>query len=537
MRWRWLNSLTFRLTGTLILAVILVFSLTAALQLMLQQRFGRTCAQVNGLALTEGLFGALHSTMLANRRDELRESLRKIQEHAPNLRIRIFDKEGEITVSSEPREIGRRLDPEHELCRQCHTQRPPKVKLPPGQRTRELRVDGHTALGVLRPITNEPSCSGGPCHAHPAEQRLLGLLDTTLVLTPAEQALRQTRTLMLVASTTALFIVIGVVVLLIRREVRRPVLGLARTLDALGGGDYGARFEEPHILEFSRVGVALNRTAQQLERANAELTNWAQTLERRVEEKTAALEQAQQRIVRVERLAALGKLAAVVAHEINNPLASVLTYSKLLRRRLEQQPAMLEAWADGAQILDAIADESKRCGNIVSSLLSFARGTGAKHGAADVNHAVNRAIFLLKHQLTLARVTASLALGESLPLASCNEDQLQQALLALYVNAVEAMPEGGTLTVRTRAGDDERVIIEVADTGCGIPRDVRERMFEPFYTTKASEEGKGLGLGLTVVDSIVQENDGTLTVRSEVDQGTTFVLSFPRAASTARTSS
>jgi len=524
---RWLNSLTVRLTGTLILAVILVFGLTAVLQIMLQQRFGRRCGELNGIALSEGLFGALHSTMLANRRHELEQSVSKIQQHAPNLRIRIFDKDGEIAISSQPGEVGQRLPTEHDLCRECHTQRPPKAYLPPDRRTRNIEVGGHAAVGILRPITNEPGCSGADCHAHPAKQRLLGLLDTTFVMTPAAQALVETRSLMIAASVTALVIVILVVVLLIRREVRRPVLGLANTMQAIGEGNYGARFEEPHAAEFSRVGKALNRMAQQLERANAELTNWAQTLEHRIEKKTAELKRAQQRVIRIERMAALGKLAAVVAHEINNPLASVLTYSKLLRRRLEQRPQLMEAWEDGAQILDAIADESKRCGGIVSSLLSFARGTGSGGGVADVNDAVARAAFLLKHQLSVAGIEAKLELAEQLPQAACNADQLQQALLALYVNAVDAMPEGGILTVRTRLADREHVEIDVRDTGCGMSAGVQERMLEPFFTTKNSEDSKGLGLGLAVVDSIVQENDGLLSADSKIGSGTTFTIRLP----------
>jgi two-component system NtrC family sensor kinase len=524
-----LNSLTFRLTATLILAVIALFGLTALLQLMLQQRFGNTCGRVNALALNEGLYGALHSTMLANRRDELAQSLRKIGAHAPNLRIRIFDKEGTIAVSSTPEEVGRQLDEEHELCFGCHEQRPPKVRLGPEQRTRKLAVEGHPAVGVMKPIPNEPSCAGSQCHVPPSKQRFLGLLDTTLVLTAANHALSHTRWLMVLASVSGTLFVIVIVVLVIRREVRRPVIGLAHTMGEIGSGNYTARFEQPHTVEFNRVGLALNGMAQQLERANTELTHWAQTLERRVDEKTAELKQAQQRVIRVERMAALGKLAAVVAHEINNPLAGVLTYAKLLHRRLEKNPELAKAWGDGAQILEAIADESKRCGGIVSSLLSFARGTGSRSGSADVNHAVNRALFLLKHQLNLSRVTADLDLKVDLPRANCNEDQLQQALLALFVNALDAMPDGGTLTVRSRAVEAAKVEIEVSDTGCGIPPEVRERMLEPFYTTKAAEEGKGLGLGLTVVDSIVQENDGTLALDSEVGRGTTFTLRFPIA--------
>lgn len=528
----WYNSLTFRLTGTLVLALIAVFAATASVQLALQQRYARQSAQINGEVISEGIFGALHAAMLTNDRQQLRQSVRQISARAPDLRVRIFNKQGLIVFSSQAAEEGARLDPEAEACYRCHASGRPLTRLPPGDRTRLFTLDGHTALGIIRPIDNEPACHNAACHAHPPQKKLLGVLDTTLVLAPAERARAETTLLVLVASLLALALTIGLVIWVVRGTVQRPVRALTGTLDALGAGDLSARYEAQSIAEFSHLSSALNRTAVQLERANAELVGWAQTLERRVDEKTAEVARAQQRLLRAERLASLGKLAAVVAHEINNPLASVLTYAKLLRRRLGGNAEAQRVLGDAPEILDAIAGESKRCGEIVAGLMSFARGSGSGRRPTDVNQAADRALFLLKNRTTLAGIGVETELTPGLPQPLLNADQLQQAVLALCVNAIEAMPQGGKLALRTWQPSADKIALAVRDTGCGIAPAVQQRMFEPFFSTKSEEEGHGLGLGLTVVDGLVQENGGTIEVQSVVGQGTTFVLVFPLAAAT-----
>ena len=237
--------------------------------------------------------------------------------------------------------------------------------------------------------------------------------------------------LMVGATGGALLLVVGVMVLVVRRSVHRPIRSLTRTLAALGTGDYSARYENGEISEFAYLGNSVNKMAQELQRANAELVEWAQTLERRVEEKTAELRQAQDQMMKVERMASLGKLAAVVAHEINNPLASVVTYSKVLLRRYAHRPDQTEETRESLGILEAIASESARCGEIVSNLLLFARRTGTRMEPTNVNQLVDRSLFLIKHKMDLAQVKADLDLSSKLPLIMCDPAQIEQALLAL----------------------------------------------------------------------------------------------------------
>jgi two-component system, NtrC family, sensor kinase len=517
------NSLTLRLTGTLIIALTLLLGFTALIQVNLQKRFAEEWARINGLSLSEALSGALHSHMLANDRAGLHTSVRLITERSPGLRIRIFNKEGDITFSSTAREIGTRLDPQSEACYKCHAADRPMERLPPGDRTRSFSVDGVPALGIIKPIENEPSCSSAACHAHSPQRRLLGVLDVTQTLSAGERARRQTALLLVASIAGVLLLSTLVVVWVVSRAVHRPIRDLAATLATLGEGEYSARYTRDDIAEFTHLGSALNRMAQELERANAKIVEWAQTLERRVEEKTAELRRAQEQMLRVDRMASLGKLAAVVAHEINNPLASVVTYSKLLLRRIDKLPAEARD-GETRDVLEAIAHESARCGEIVSSLLLFARRTGSQLEPTDVNQVVNKVLFLIKHKMDLAQVKAELALaGDLVPLV-CDPAQLEQVLLALCINAVEAMPDGGALGISTRLVEGG-LRLEIADTGIGMSEEVRAHIFEPFFTTKG--ESKGLGLGLAVVYGIVQKFEGSIEVESAVGRGSRFTLTFP----------
>jgi two-component system NtrC family sensor kinase len=530
--WRWhSNSLTVRLTGTLIVALAGLLVGTTLVQLAIQTRFAQGAARINGLGMSEALFGSLHTAMLANDREGLRTTVRSIADRSPTVRVRILNKEGVIVYSSEHSDVGNRLDPRSEACFKCHQADRPIEKLPPGDRTRHFEVGGTPAIGVIRPIENEPACASAACHAHPAEKRLLGVLDVTLLLPRVEQTRRQTTWLMVGASGTALAIVILVVLVVVRRSVHGPIRSLTTTLEALGSGDYSARFERRDISEFAHLGDSVNAMARDLERANGQLVEWAQTLERRVEEKTAELRQAQDQMLRVERMASLGKLAAVVAHEINNPLASVVTYSRLLLRRADKQPAASDRQVqESREMLEAIASESSRCGEIVSNLLLFARRTGSRMEPTKINEIITRSLFLLKHKMDLAQVKQNLALAEGLVPVVCDPAQIEQVVLALSVNAIEAMPEGGVLGIKTEPSGDGGVRIVVSDTGVGITADVRAHIFEPFFTTKGDAEGKGLGLGLAVVYGIVQRHGGTIDVASEVERGSTFTIYLPASA-------
>ncbi len=232
-----------------------------------------------------------------------------------------------------------------------------------------------------------------------------------------------------------------------------------------------------------------------------------------------ALRKSEQLGAESEKLAAIGRLAAGVAHEINNPLTGVLTFSHLLREKenLDEQDR---------QDLDLIIRETTRAGRIVRGLLDFARETPTAKEPLDVNDVVRQTIRLLGNQQAFQQITIIEDLAEGLPQIHGDMNQLQQVLLNLSLNACEAMPDGGRLTVSTSV-QDGKVLMKVADTGCGIKREHLEQVFEPFFSTKPV--GKGTGLGLSVSYGIVQQHGGDVEIQSEEGKGTTFTIVLPPA--------
>jgi two-component system NtrC family sensor kinase len=274
--------------------------------------------------------------------------------------------------------------------------------------------------------------------------------------------------------------------------------------------------------------IALLVTAFVVFRMSREITAANRTLEERVQRKTAELRQAQDQMIRAEKLSSLGKLAAVVAHEINNPLSGMLTSAKLLRKWIERGDAAAHS-DDMRESALLIESESRRCGEIVRSLLSFARVEPMNVGDVEVNRLVRQCLKLVEHKLDLGEISLKLELDEKLPTLRGDSGQIEQLLLALIMNAIEAMPRSGVLRLNTSTKEDN-IVICVEDNGMGIPPHLLSQLFEPFVTTK--EEGKGVGLGLAISRRIVERHHGAIDVWSEVGRGTRFTITIPIAALT-----
>jgi two-component system NtrC family sensor kinase len=262
--------------------------------------------------------------------------------------------------------------------------------------------------------------------------------------------------------------------------------------------------------------------------AHAELTESARTLEKRVKRKTAELEQAYNSLLSSEKLASIGKLAATVAHEVNNPLFGMLTYARLTLKSLQQADIPAAERARMIENLSIIERESRRCGDIMKNLLTFARQSPPQRAPIDVNLLLERAAGLVRHQYELQDLELHRRLAPGLPQVFCDQGQIQQVLLILLVNAAEAMPHGGAVTVTTAEdADNASVLVRVRDTGVGIEADNLGRVFEPFFTTKENQQRTGLGLA--IARSIVDNHGGTISVTSTPGEGSEFVVTLPVA--------
>jgi signal transduction histidine kinase len=260
---------------------------------------------------------------------------------------------------------------------------------------------------------------------------------------------------------------------------------------------------------------------------NAQFT---QRLETKVEERTAQLRAAERKLMQADRLASLGELAASVAHEINNPVSGVLNLSMLMQRILKEDGIPSGRVAEFRRYLGQVASETSRVGRIVSDLLSFSRRSKPQETEADLNAIVRTTVSLVTHKLQLANVQLDLDLPDDLPRVHCDASQMQQVVINLVLNAAEAIKGGGTVSVRTRPEGTPKpsgVVLEVRDTGSGIPRELLGKIFDPFFTTK--EEGKGVGLGLAVVYGIVEAHGGEIEVESRIGEGSLFRVSLPLA--------
>jgi len=222
----------------------------------------------------------------------------------------------------------------------------------------------------------------------------------------------------------------------------------------------------------------------------------------------------------------VGKLAAVVAHEINNPLSGILTYAKLLRKWMDRPDGGHDKHKEAEQCLELIASESRRCGDLVKNLLTFSRVQPINLQATDIGTVINRCYRLVQHQLELSNIQWQEEIAPGLSPVICDGAQIEQVLLALTMNAVDAMPRGGNLWLSAAATADGRQLeLRVRDDGSGIAPEILPQIFEPFLTTK--ESGHGVGLGLAISCSIVERHGGTIEVQSELGRGTTFIVHLP----------
>ena len=253
------------------------------------------------------------------------------------------------------------------------------------------------------------------------------------------------------------------------------------------------------------------RARQQLDEANQQLFASSKRLEENKEQ-----------LLQAEKLTSLGQMAASIAHEVNNPLAGVLVYTQLLAKKMASDTLSKEVALD---YLSKMASEIDRSSRIIRNLLGFARPSVPKLSTVDVNQVIEKALSLVAHQAELERIQVTKELDPSLPKLWADFDQLRQVFVNLILNAIQAMENGGTLTLRTFPTNERDVRLKIEDTGSGISPENLRKLFTPFFTTK--KKGQGVGLGLAVGHEIIEKHGGRIEVESKVGKGTTFTVSLP----------
>ncbi|NOX38650.1 MAG: HAMP domain-containing protein [Calditrichaeota bacterium] len=307
-----------------------------------------------------------------------------------------------------------------------------------------------------------------------------------------------------------LLVLISLLAFYLSRLLTVPIKELARTARKIGEGNLAV---EVPVLTRDEIG----HLARAFDEMRLQLKDLYENLEKKVNERTEELKRAQFQILHQEKMASLGLMAAGIAHEIGNPLTSISSVIQLMKRRLKDPRNQQE--------MEAILENINRISRIVRELVDFSRPTSEELQPTDVNRVIQSAVGIMRYDQRAKHITFHVDLDPSLPPLTLVADQLQQVLINILVNALDAMEtRGQDLYVRSRR-QDRQVIIEVEDTGIGIPEDALSKIFEPFYTTK--EVGRGTGLGLTVSYGIIRKFKGDIQVESKVGKGTTFRIILP----------
>ena len=524
------RSLRFKVGFYVALALMATLLLFAVLVVRQQRNALLESAQRHVTQLSEVITRSTRFAMLQNQPEYVHRIILDVARQENIDRVRIFSKEGVIIDSTYPPELGLKVDRKAEGCFLCHQTEQPAASLPQGSRARVFDApDGRRMLASMEVIRNEPSCTNAACHVHKKSQTVLGVLDIVYSLDEIDRSMQTGAQAIIVLSLGFVLLAAVGVSLFVHRLIYRPLRDLEGGAKRIAEGNLEKPIPVRSDDEFGRLAGSFNAMTQALRISQQELQQWNETLERKVEERTQALRVAEAEAVRGEKLASVGLLAAGIAHELNNPLTGILTFTSLLRKKLPHGSA-------DAEDLDLVIRETKRCAAIIRRLLDFAREKTPEKRFADLNRLVVDTVRIVEQPAHLQDIEIRLELDRSLPQVWVDANMIEQVVMNMLVNAQHAIGQKGRITIRTRRVAEPRgpgpgaaavpmAEISITDTGCGIPEKHLKRIFDPFFTSK--EVGKGTGLGLSVSHGIVQAHGGLIEVESRVGEGSTFRVFLP----------
>jgi len=390
----------------------------------------------------------------------------------------------------------------------------------------DQKEKGHRQLLVRTPILNEQSCFVSACHAHGEDEEILGSLIIKVPLSELDMAVTKSSTEFFLLAIVVTIILVSVLIFFTKNKIQKPLNEIIVASEAVSKGDRSRRLEiKPYLLEDMRsVSLAINNMLDNLDAANRELENWSHQLEYKVQRKSEELAEIQNELIHIERITSLGKLSSSVAHEINNPLSGILTYSKLVAKQLGKLDMPETSKASMLKYLKVIETESKRCGSIVKGLLDFSRKDQENFEQHHLNQILKESYSLMAHQMHIAGVHFYTDFTATSDLVYCNDNQIKQVCVALLVNAMEAITINGEILIKTSNPDEEHIKMDITDNGVGIAAEDISRIFQPFYSAK--QRASGIGLGLAIVHGIVQSHKAKIEVVSEPGKGTTMSVLF-----------
>lgn len=468
--------------------------------------------------------------MLLNKRDLADKIIRDVGKQKGIERVRVISKDGTIIHSNNDAEVGYSVEQNAPPCVYCHLTSKPIERLPDENRWKVYKsADGHRVLGTMQVIRNEPSCSTASCHEHPASQTILGVVDVSYSLEEVDADKHEHLAYLIGLSLAFILLVALSVGYLLKKLIYVPLQDLESGAKRISAGNLGDLIPVRSDDEFGRVAGTFNGMNAALNESHRAMQELVENLEAKVEERTHELLAARAEVAQGEKLASIGVLSAGIAHELNNPLTGVLTFTSLMRKKVKDG-------TEDADDLDLVIRETKRCAAIIRRLLDFAREKVPVNGFFSVNQVIEDTVRFVERPASMHQIEISTDLDATLPQVWGDADLIKQVLMNLLINAQQAVDKEGRIIVETRSikssagpGDDgasvASVEISVRDNGCGIQQANLQRIFDPFFTSK--EVGKGTGLGLSVSYGIVKAHGGKISVESTVGEGTVFRVQLP----------
>jgi two-component system NtrC family sensor kinase len=522
------KKLGHRIMATIIVSITLVMSFEIILDLYFGKKDAIKLMETLSLDLAASTYSGIKYPMSVGDSSAVEQVLTDIREKMEGIEVFICDTNQLITWSTHRDKIYTNItntinnaEPMAALALLLQSGEAPKESF-------EAEIDGKRHIIIIEPILNEEACF----HCHGSSRKIIGGM---IVKTNVERALRtvtaaKNRTIL--TTILALLAIIVISYAMIEKFISRRVQKFAGGVKKVAAGDLDFEIQARSTDEIGDLARSFNIMTHELKEARDEITNWTLTLEDLVEERTVQLKRAQENAIQAEKMASMGRLAAIVAHEINNPLAGIRTYAKLmLKRKSELFPGDAVKYI---QYIETIESESARCGEIVRGLLQFARPTKPKIGQHDINTLVEETLRLVQHQIDLLNIEIKLELASESPQISCDDQKIKQALVALLLNACDAVQsDTGFIAISTYLMEEKkRVGIAISDNGIGMDEETRSHMFEPFFTTKTvspeKESSLNSGLGVSVVYEIVKSHQGSIEVESELGKGTTITICLPQ---------
>ncbi len=524
------NSLKLKIS--LYLYIVLSTAMVLFTLLILKQRQDELQSVVarHVTQISETVVASTRYTMLVNKRDIVEKIIEDIGRQKGIERIRVISKDGTIIHSNRKSEVGYSVEQKDDSCISCHQTSQPLTQVPDDKRWKIVETaGGHRVLGTMHAIRNEPSCSSASCHEHPANLSVLGVVDVAYSLDEMDQSMKTHAIYVMAISIGFIFLFSLTLGILLKRLIYRPLRDLESGAEKVTAGQLDHDIPVRSNDEFGRVAGSFNHMTAALSESRQEMQQLVQTLELKVAERTKELLVAKAEVAQGEKLASIGVLASGIAHELNNPLTGVLTFTSLMRKKTPEG-------SEDAEDLDLVIRETKRCASIIKRLLDFAREKVPVKGFYSLNQVIEDTVRFVERPASLQQVEIGTELDPALPQAWGDADLIKQVVLNLLVNAQQAITGKGSITIQSRplaasaqARSDGAAVpmveFVVTDTGCGIPQANLQRIFDPFFTSK--EVGKGTGLGLSVSYGIVKAHGGRISVESVVGSGTTFRVCLP----------